>query len=422
MALVVGPLSFEEDVPFQGQVATFEVGDLQGTIADFTPTITWGDGSNSSSDAVIIPNGPNAFAIIATKTFEQSGTFPVGVMVAGTENSAIFATANATVTGVPPTPIEPASVTATAGRPFSGAVAGFTAAKAAGGAADYSATIDWGDGQTSPGVVAAKAGSDADLASFVVTGTHEYATPGNFLARVTIVRTSAGGPTITTETPVQVYGFAGGLDPLSLVDRAADALITNQQMPILSGTAEPRSTIRLSMRRGVGGDPILLGETMTNSAGRWSMMVGPMAEGPFYVYGTATPTSGSPLPTTLLNGGLPIVVDLHPARPVSAMLNARASRVVVMVGGGRSGFEPIWVHRPDSYALIDAEGRTHHPTSIRAARAMRARPGALRPVVLSFARGSLPRDGEFRLDVTSPADSMSTGIPIASLVLGRGRR
>jgi len=421
MALVVGPLSFEQDVPFQGQVATFAAGDLQGTIADFKPTITWGDGS-TSTDAQVIPNGPSAFAIIASKKYEISGTFPVGVMVAGTDNSAIFDSASATVTGAPLTPSAPSSIAATAGREFSAVVTSFTAPPRNNGvndpgAAGYSASIDWGDGRTSPGVVS----TPGEVGRFIVTGTHAYATAGNFLARVTIVRAS-DGLTLTTETPIRVYAFAGGLDPLSLVDRSAGALITNQQLPMLSGTAEPRSTIRLSMRRGLGGDPILLGETMADAAGRWSLVVGPMGEGPFYLYGTATPTSGSPLPTTLLNNGLPIVVDLHPARPVSATLNAPGSRVVVMVAGGQAGFEPIWLNRPDSYALIDAQGRSHHPTSVRAARAPRSRPGAPRPVVLSFARGSLPRDGEFRLNVTSPAGPASGGTPIASLSVGRGRR
>lgn len=623
MALVVGPLSFEQDVPFNGPVATFEAGDVQGSLSNFKPTITWGDGS-TASNAVIVPNGPTAFDVVASKTYGQFGTFPVTVLVEGADNSSVFQTADAQVADAPLTPSAPTAFVAdagqvfngpigsfqdvnsasvpgdfsvridwgdgqtsigsvstaatgqtgslrynvigshlyaapgnygvkativrtasgqrvatnatanvlaqpitarglnidaiadstfqgpvatftdsnpasvptdfnatinwgtgqpttgtivktgvwtyevrgdftysapgsfpiaatikrvggggsataqsvanvaprltegapvelvgTAGRQVSGVLAKFQAGESPEGASDYSATIDWGDGQTSPGVVAAVKDSKTE---FTVSGAHEYATAGLFPARVTIVR-STDGRTLSTETPIRIYAFAGGLDPLSLVDRAAGGgLITDQQQPILSGTAEPRSSVRLSMRWTPGGDPIFLGQTMADASGRWSMIVGPMAERPFYLYGNATPTSGSPLPTTLLNGGEPIIVDLHPARPLGASLNARATRAVVMVGGGRSGVEPIWLNRPDSYTLIDAEGRAYHPTSVRAARASRLRPGVARPVVLSFPRTATPPTGDLKLNITSPADPTTSAILIASLNLGRGRR
>ena len=69
-------------------------------------------------------------------------------------------------------------VTAFEGFPFSGAVAKFLAADVKG--TDYKATISWGDGQVTPGVVASDAGN------LSVTGTKTYAVPGAFPVVVTV--------------------------------------------------------------------------------------------------------------------------------------------------------------------------------------------------------------------------------------------
>ena len=64
---------------------------------------------------------------------------------------------------------------------------------------DYVASIDWGDGQTSPGVV------DASYAGgFVVTGEHTYVVPVAFPTRVTITKQTRGS------TPAQVIATGDG--------------------------------------------------------------------------------------------------------------------------------------------------------------------------------------------------------------------
>ena len=69
------------------------------------------------------------------------------------------------------------------GTPVGGTVATFSA-DSSDSASDFAATIDWGDGTTSP---AAITGTNPN---FVVTGTHSYSTQGNYTITVGIVRAS----------------------------------------------------------------------------------------------------------------------------------------------------------------------------------------------------------------------------------------
>ncbi len=76
---------------------------------------------------------------------------------------------------------------------FTGVVATFTDADPLARVGDYSATIDWGDGVTSPGQVAANA-----RGGFDVTGTHTYAEAGAYAVVVAIA--DAGGSMASART------------------------------------------------------------------------------------------------------------------------------------------------------------------------------------------------------------------------------
>ena len=69
------------------------------------------------------------------------------------------------------------------GQAVGGTVATFSA-DSTDSASDFAATINWGDGTTSPGTIT---GANP---SFVVSGTHGYSTPGTYTITVTIVRAS----------------------------------------------------------------------------------------------------------------------------------------------------------------------------------------------------------------------------------------
>jgi hypothetical protein len=79
-----------------------------------------------------------------------------------------------------------ASIRAVEGAPFTGVVASFTDSRAT-TAADFAASIQWGDGQTSSGLISANGSG-----GFAVTGSHLYPLAGSYITKVT-VRATAGG-------------------------------------------------------------------------------------------------------------------------------------------------------------------------------------------------------------------------------------
>jgi hypothetical protein len=121
---------------------------------------------------------------------------------------------------------------ATAGEPFSGAVAGFTDANPDGIISDYSVTIDWGDGSTSPGTVSSVAGG------FQVDGAHTYAQAGSYPTAISVAdlhganaaahgtATVGSAPTtVITGAPPFVGGtsaaFSGSVNPGGLPTAAS---------------------------------------------------------------------------------------------------------------------------------------------------------------------------------------------------------
>ncbi|HXO29880.1 MAG TPA: hypothetical protein VOA80_21205 [Thermoanaerobaculia bacterium] len=93
----------------------------------------------------------------------------------------------------------PVDFSAAEGAAFNGAVATFEDDNAAATPADFTATIDWGDGTaTSPGTIASSS------AAFTVLGQHTYADEGSFTVTVTISDVSPGTGTATATDTASV--------------------------------------------------------------------------------------------------------------------------------------------------------------------------------------------------------------------------
>jgi hypothetical protein len=91
-----------------------------------------------------------------------------------------MATTAATVTAIDKLAGTAASINATAGTPFSGSVAFFTDTNTNASPDFFTATIDWGDGTTSAGVVSGAGGN------LTVSGTHTYTASGSNTLTVTL--------------------------------------------------------------------------------------------------------------------------------------------------------------------------------------------------------------------------------------------
>ena len=89
-----------------------------------------------------------------------------------------------------------ASTCGTTDKSFSGVVANLTDTDTSMGASDYTATIDWGDGNTSAGTVTGSNGS------FKVSGSHNYSSTGSFSIKVTVKASDGRTISVTCKTVV----------------------------------------------------------------------------------------------------------------------------------------------------------------------------------------------------------------------------
>jgi hypothetical protein len=175
------PVSFAAlaGTSFTTTVANFTDSFTGNTVADFTATINWGDATTSAGT---ITGGGGAFSVSGTHTYAGSGTFSVTVTLSddapGTATATVTSTANVAGTGVN---AFPQTFAATEGTAFNGTVATFTDSRAGAVPADFTTSINWGDGATTAGTVTAMGGG-----VFAVSGTHTYADEGTFSVPVQV--------------------------------------------------------------------------------------------------------------------------------------------------------------------------------------------------------------------------------------------
>lgn len=151
-------------------------------------TIDWGDGSPSSN--VPVPAG----AVAGTHTYAEEGSYALTVVVHDLDGSVTIG-GTATVADAPLS-AQAASFSVAKKTAFRRTVASFTDADPNGAAFDFTATIVWGDGSTSAGVVSAASGG------FVVLGSHTYAAKGSYAMSVHVA--DAGGSSADAPATVQV--------------------------------------------------------------------------------------------------------------------------------------------------------------------------------------------------------------------------
>jgi hypothetical protein len=153
-----------------------------------------------SAGAVSGPMG-GPFTVSGSHIYADEGTYTIAVGVHDDGGSTATLSGTATVAD--------GSLAATGNpnllstNPLSGTLATFTDVNPLATTADFTATIDWGDGTTSTGAVTGPTGGP-----FTVSGSHTYATLGPETVTVHIV--DDGGSKATAMTNVLVYGLSSG--------------------------------------------------------------------------------------------------------------------------------------------------------------------------------------------------------------------
>jgi hypothetical protein len=193
------PIIATEGMAFSGTVVgSFSDANPGATAADFTATIHWGDGSPATVGVVAGPTG-GPFTVSGSHTYAEEGPYTITVTVTDDGGSSATLTGTATVADAPlsgscATPV-------VSGTAFAGPTATFTDQSATGTLSDFSATINWGDGSTSPGVITGGPGT----APYTVSGTHTYTTPGFYVITTTI--NDVGGSHVMVVCSNQTFVF-----------------------------------------------------------------------------------------------------------------------------------------------------------------------------------------------------------------------
>jgi hypothetical protein len=194
-------VTFTAGVPRTGTVVSFTSQDGSDTASSFTAVINWGDGSSSIGQ---VTAGSSTFLVGGTHTYGAAGNYTIAVQITDVWGSTAVATAlaNAGVNGGGNAPTRPGPrgtgthATATHGAPFKGSLGSFL--DALGGAAGtYKASINWGDGHTSAGVVQAAPGG-----AYTVVGGHTFAAAGTYI--VAIMVTDGAGNSTTFDATILV--------------------------------------------------------------------------------------------------------------------------------------------------------------------------------------------------------------------------
>ena len=203
-ALAVGPLGGVASVALTNvAVATFTDPGISDPASGYSATVTWGDGTASSTGTV---SGPvsGVYTVTGGHTYTMSGSFPVSVSVTHAPSNAATASGTAAISS------SKVSLTGGLTPSFAGAVSGtaklatFTDPGGAGAVGSYTASLAWGDGTTSAGAISL--GTDGK--TFSVAGTHTYFTLGTETVTVTVTRSGGQAAAATSTATVGTSIFA----------------------------------------------------------------------------------------------------------------------------------------------------------------------------------------------------------------------
>jgi len=178
---------------FAGVVASFSDSAGRDSAADFTASISWGDGGESSG--TVEADGRGAFRVLGAKTYRATGAYQVVVTISDVGGRTVKARsvarardATLLATG--------RSLTVEAGRAFTRVVATLRDGNPFTAANDFGVVIRWGDGTRSAGHVV-RSGPGA----FRILGGHRYRKP--HLYRVVIRVSDVDGGTVTAKSQIR---------------------------------------------------------------------------------------------------------------------------------------------------------------------------------------------------------------------------
>jgi RHS repeat-associated protein len=197
-----------EGQTFSGVIGTFFSPASPTLAAAYAATIRWGDGS-ASAGTVSGPGGAAGWQVAGSHLYSAAGSYGVQISVAGPNGQSLLI--NHTTALVADAPLTGHAVTyGAAPGPYNDVVGSFSDANPQALPRDFVATIQWGDGSTSVGLVAGQNGL------FTVSGLHTYPA-GSYAVNVS-VQDGSGSTAAWTSTLYLGTTPPAGSNPLLATD------------------------------------------------------------------------------------------------------------------------------------------------------------------------------------------------------------
>jgi PKD repeat protein len=239
VAVQVSPVSVEEGAGFVLQAGFTDTDVVDRHASDYTVVVNWGDGCSDTLDSLgagsndaPITGSAGQFSISDGYAYSDPGNYAIQVTVTDLAGESWVGTTMATVSAAPLTMTGGLVDDAVPGVSVTQTLASFTDANAADGASSYVATVNWGDGTQTSGVIS---GSEGD---FVVSGTHAYAAQGNYQVTVTVSNAAdqtTGSATSTVDVGAIYAGQAATLQVASFTSSNPNAAASNFNATITWG-------------------------------------------------------------------------------------------------------------------------------------------------------------------------------------------
>jgi hypothetical protein len=200
-------ISATEGTVFSGIVATFTDPDANSTASEYSATIDWGDGTGTTAGTISSPQR-GLLTVSGSHSYSEEGSRTITVTITDTDAPTNTATVGTTA-NVGDAALSAGGRTINSVNPFSGTVASFsdadqtnTASDSKQDPSDYTATIAWGDGSSSPGVILPNG------PGFNVNGSHAYGALGPYT--ITVDVRDVGGSHSTGTSSILVFAFPSG--------------------------------------------------------------------------------------------------------------------------------------------------------------------------------------------------------------------
>ncbi|MDX2035304.1 MAG: Ig-like domain-containing protein [Isosphaeraceae bacterium] len=353
------PISASVGTAYTNSVATYVDANPARLVSDLSATIEWEAGSVET--AVITALGGGRFSVAGSHVYLSPGDRTVVVRMTSASGTSIpalevpAAVLDAPLTlGFSGTAVGPADnptatapgLTVTLGQNFSGQLVTFTSTDPAAEPSNYSAVVVWGDGTQSAATIV-----ETSPSTFRLDASHLYAIAGAFPLSVRI--TSPGGRVAVANGTSQVLmPLNGVLDAASDTGASNTDRITSKSTFRYSGTGQFNSRVQLFARSETPGSaPKLVGETVADSLGRWTVDTNSaLVDGRYVLSAVTSNVAGQPIQSQEF-GASPLVVDTAGPQVLSLQLNAAKAQATIVFADNGSGVIDSGLLSTSSYSL-----------------------------------------------------------------------